>query len=131
MALVEKMNFRSWLDEFRPIELRKSKREVWISFFSLPLSSLMHRPENGFPLSQFLFCSNLILKLDMWPTSRHVSTTRPSSFLSRNNLFHSASSSIYLFYFPLLRFFSKIPFFFGIQQAPDAPKIVKIRLSQN
>ena len=98
------------------------------------LSSLTNSQNNGLPLSQILFCSHLMLKLDMWPTSRHASATRSSSFMLRNNLFHLVEvqvilNELYLIYFPILRFFSKIPFFF--HQAPDAPKIMKIRLSRN
>ena len=37
-----------------------------------------------------------MLKLDMWSTSRNVSTTHAGSFMPRNNLFRPSSSSIYL-----------------------------------
>ena len=110
------MNFHSWSDEFRSTKLRRSKREVLgtLFLFSLLLSHVL--PKNGLSLSQFLFCSNLILKLDMWPTLRHVFLTYPDSFLL---LFRPGSSSIYfkrtlLNLFSTFEIFLKNPnFFFG------------------
>ena len=87
VALVEAINFKPWPKKIRQTESRRSKREAWSYLFSPFLS-------HDF---QTKICSfiNLIHNLSTLPTSRHMSTTYPSPFLPRNNLFRPDSSPIY------------------------------------
>ena len=70
------------------------------------------------------------LKLDEWPTLRHVFMLGLGSFMSRNNVFRPSLSSIY-FRLTLLNLFFTFNIFlrnpvFGVHPTPVVPKIVKI-----
>ena len=72
VPLVDAMNFSSWPDENRPTELRRPWEEALaLLFLSFPLSI---KPGNGLLFTLIPRLSKLKFKLDLWPTSCHMST---------------------------------------------------------
>ena len=131
------MNFCSWPNEFRPTELRGSKREVSILFFlfssslSLYLLQNQEKWERSPPKGDiFSFYT-----LDTWLTSCHVSPLARVRFCPETIYFVPVQVQI-IFYKLSLNYFTTFKIFFknlvfGFHRTLDAPKIKKIRLSQN
>ena len=144
------MNFCSWPNKFRPTELRGSKREVLIFYFSflflsltlwvfflLPVENLLIFCPPLIFLSFSFYLSNLILKFgDMaqyramctllirvrfWPEIIYLVSVQVQFILNE----------LYLSYFLTPEILIKISSL-GITRRPLPPKIVKkIRLSRN
>ena len=137
------MNFHSWLDEFRPTELRGSKKEVLIFFFIFLLSLFPSHNQTRIwsllPQKRIFFLNPFCPTYLIWTCGPcHATCPRPVliRFCPETIYFCLGSSSIYFkmnftnSFFTFEIFFLKNPVFW-VHRTPDASKIEKVRLSRN